>query len=174
MDEAEAPGSLGVVIKARRRQLGWSQEELAKRIVAHGDRAFRQTDVSRLELGKVALPHRDRLAHIAAVLDLPLGTLLAQSGWAGAEAAFRRPGLQQTSAQAGAIPAAVASDYPTVSITSRSPVSLNERLRDQIALADATISRSKAILEQCEVTRDHYDRASWMTGHQLDPSSVKA
>jgi transcriptional regulator with XRE-family HTH domain len=174
MDEAGVPGSLGVVIRARRRQLGWSQEELAKRIVAHGDRAFRQTDVSRLELGKVALPHRNRLAHIAAVLDLPLGALLAQSGWAGAEAAFRRPGPQQAMALADAIPGVVASDDPTVSITSRSPASLNERLRDQIALADATISRSKAILERCDVTRDHYDRASWMTGHQLDPGSDEA
>ena len=60
--------TLGMVIKARRRELGWSQEELAARVAAQGDAAFRQTDVSRLERGKVSLPRRQRLGHIAAAL----------------------------------------------------------------------------------------------------------
>jgi transcriptional regulator with XRE-family HTH domain len=88
MDQAETSRSLGAVIKARRQELEWTQEELAERVIAHGDDAFRQSDVSRLERGKVGRPHRDRLAHIAAVLGLSPGELLARSGWAGADRAF--------------------------------------------------------------------------------------
>jgi signal transduction histidine kinase/ribosome-binding protein aMBF1 (putative translation factor) len=84
----KTPRSLGAVIAHRRRELGWSQQELAARVAAHGDAAFRQSDVSRLEHGKVGLPQRERLGHLAAVLDLPVGELLARAGWAGAEAAF--------------------------------------------------------------------------------------
>jgi transcriptional regulator with XRE-family HTH domain len=83
-------GSLGEVMRARRRELGLTQEALAERI---GD-GVRQADVSRMERGRVALPRRRRLERIAAALELPVGELLARSGWAGAAAAFdpeRRP-----------------------------------------------------------------------------------
>ena len=56
--------------------------------MAVGDDAFRQSDVSRLERGKVGLPHRDRLSLIAAVLGLSPGELLARSGWSGADRVF--------------------------------------------------------------------------------------
>jgi len=79
--------SLGASIKARRLELGLSQEGLAERASGPGEEV-RQSDVSRLERGRVALPRRARLARIAAALDLSLGELLARSGWAGAEAAF--------------------------------------------------------------------------------------
>jgi transcriptional regulator with XRE-family HTH domain len=82
-------GTLGTTIRARRQELGWSQEELAERVSAVGGR-IRQSDVSRLEKGKVTLPHPDRLATIAETLGVPLGELLARSGWTGAEAAFGR------------------------------------------------------------------------------------
>jgi hypothetical protein len=36
-----------------------------------------------LERDRVTLPRRERLARIAAALDLPLGQLLAASGWEG-------------------------------------------------------------------------------------------
>jgi transcriptional regulator with XRE-family HTH domain len=84
----ESPRSLGAVIAHRRRELGWSQAELAARMVAHGDATFRQSDGSRLENGKIGLPQRERLNHLAAVLDLPVGQLLARAGWAGADSAF--------------------------------------------------------------------------------------
>ena len=83
--------SLGATIKACRRELGWTQAELAERVAAHGDWTFRQSDVSRLERRLVTLPHRERLIHIAAVLGVPLGELLACSGWAGADTAFPEP-----------------------------------------------------------------------------------
>jgi transcriptional regulator with XRE-family HTH domain len=86
--DTETRRSLGATIKACRRALGWTQAELADRVAAHGDWTFRQCDVSRLERRVVTLPHRERLIHIAAVLGVPLGELLARSGWAGADTAF--------------------------------------------------------------------------------------
>jgi transcriptional regulator with XRE-family HTH domain len=79
--------SLGEVIRRRRIELGWTQEHLADRIAELGD-PVRQPDISRLELNKVALPRRARLEQIAEVLNLPLGELLARSGWSGAGAYF--------------------------------------------------------------------------------------
>jgi len=80
--------ALGVVIRRRRRELGWTQEELAERI-STDDEYVRQSEISRIESGKIDLPRRDRLIRLAEVLDLPLGELLARSGWAGAERYFQ-------------------------------------------------------------------------------------
>lgn len=73
--------TLGKFIRQRRTELGMTQEELAEKV---GDNA-RQADISRIENDHVALPRRSRLSAIAAALDLPIGTLLARSGWEGAE-----------------------------------------------------------------------------------------
>lgn len=73
--------TLGATIRARRLELGWTQEELARRIGGEGE-FLGQSDVSRLERGRIGLPRRRRLERIAAVLGLPLGELLACSGWA--------------------------------------------------------------------------------------------
>jgi transcriptional regulator with XRE-family HTH domain len=75
------PNSLGQRIRERRIELGLTQEALAERI---GD-GVRQAEVSRLEHDRVVLPRRQRLEHIARALEMPLGTLLVESGWAGAE-----------------------------------------------------------------------------------------
>jgi len=83
--------SLGETIRLRRAELGWTQEELANRIAEAGEVGFRQSGVSRLENGRVALPRRDRLERIAAVLRLPVCELLARSGWAGADTALAAP-----------------------------------------------------------------------------------
>jgi transcriptional regulator with XRE-family HTH domain len=85
--------SLGEVIRRRRIELGWTQEHLADRIAELGD-PVRQPDISRLELNKVALPRRARLEQIAEVLKLPLGELLARSGWSGAGAYFDEGDLE--------------------------------------------------------------------------------
>jgi transcriptional regulator with XRE-family HTH domain len=79
--------ALGSVIKARRIELGWTQEQLAERISADGE-YVRQSEISRIENGRIALPRRERLERLAQVLELPLGELLARSGWAGAEPHF--------------------------------------------------------------------------------------
>jgi transcriptional regulator with XRE-family HTH domain len=76
--------TLGEAIRLRRAELGLTQEELAERI----GEEVRQSDISRLERGKIGLPRAERLARIAEALDLPMGELLARSGWAGADEAF--------------------------------------------------------------------------------------
>lgn len=77
-------GLLGQVIRERRVELGLTQQGLAEVIGA----GVTQAEISRLEHGRVQLPRRQRLEQIARGLNLPLGELLARSGWAGAEKAF--------------------------------------------------------------------------------------
>jgi transcriptional regulator with XRE-family HTH domain len=79
--------TLGALIRQRRRELGWTQEELAERI-SSDDEYVRQSEISRIESGRIGLPRRERLERIADALGLPLGELLARSGWAGAEPHF--------------------------------------------------------------------------------------
>jgi transcriptional regulator with XRE-family HTH domain len=79
--------ALGAVVRARRIELGWTQEYLAERISADGE-YVRQSEISRIENGRIALPRRERLERIAEVLGLSLGELLASSGWTGAELHF--------------------------------------------------------------------------------------
>lgn len=79
--------TLGQAIRERRIELGLTQEQLAERI---GD-SVRQSEISRLERDHITLPRRSRLELIAGALDLPVGVLLAHSGWAGAEAIDTTP-----------------------------------------------------------------------------------
>jgi transcriptional regulator with XRE-family HTH domain len=69
--------SLGEAIRLRRLALGMSQEELAERIGPD----VRQSDVSRLERGKILFPRLERLHQIADALGLSIGTLLIDAGW---------------------------------------------------------------------------------------------
>jgi transcriptional regulator with XRE-family HTH domain len=73
--------TLGKFIQRRRAELGLTQEQLAERVGG----GVRQAEISRLEHDRVTLPRRQRLEHIAAALDVPIGELLARSGWSGAE-----------------------------------------------------------------------------------------
>ena len=76
--------TLGRFIQRRRIELGLTQEQLAE-IIGGG---VRQSEISRLEHDRVALPRRQRLEQIANALDVSLGELLARSGWAGADSEF--------------------------------------------------------------------------------------
>lgn len=138
--------------------LDWSQEELAARISIAGD-VVRQSEVSRLELGKVMLPRRPRLERIATTLGLPLGELLARSGWTGADAA-----LTDESSPTTQLPVPVPRSLPlpvaTTSgdATEPSPMAevagfavRSERLR-------AALARSRELRTQSE---DLCRRASW-------------
>jgi len=69
--------SLGDAIRIRRLELGLSQEELAERIAPD----VRQSDVSRLERGKILFPRIERLNQIAAALGMSIGALLIEAGW---------------------------------------------------------------------------------------------
>ena len=78
----QAIKTLGEVIRQRRGELGLTQEELAERV----GEGVRQAEISRIEHDRILLPRRSRLEQIARALDLPIGVLLAHSGWTGAEA----------------------------------------------------------------------------------------
>lgn len=134
-----SPRSLGATIKRRRQELGWSQEEFAARVASRGDRAFRQCDVSRLERGKVRLPHRERLSQIAAVLELPVGELLARSGWVGAETLF------PAEASAATAPEPLTRSFEETTAW-----------REVMAQARATLAESQAILARCEAIAARY------------------
>ncbi len=69
--------SLGEAIRLRRTELGMSQEELAEKIGPD----VRQSDVSRLERGKILFPRLERLNQIAAALGVSIGALLVEAGW---------------------------------------------------------------------------------------------
>lgn len=73
--------SLGQFIRSRRRELGLTQEQLAARVGEH----VAQAEISRLERDKIALPRRPRMEHLAFALQIPLGVLLARSGWTDAD-----------------------------------------------------------------------------------------
>ncbi len=64
--------TVGEKIKARRKELGWLQEDLAVKA------GLGTGTISRLE-GHGLLPRADRLAAIAAALDLSLDELMAAS-----------------------------------------------------------------------------------------------
>jgi transcriptional regulator with XRE-family HTH domain len=83
----ETAQTLGAVVRARRRELGLTQEQLAERI-SGPDEYIRQSDISRIERGDVGLPRRQRLERLATALELPIGELLERSGWSGSSAAF--------------------------------------------------------------------------------------
>ncbi len=159
MAEMEAQRTLGAAIQTRRRQLGWSQEDLARRIAEHGDEAFRQSDVSRLERGKVTLPRRERLEHIAAVLGLSLGQMLARSGWTGAATAFTAEPWVNAAGQGPHLdraPKPTAMSLPASREGDPSAVSRN--LRRLVEQARETRSRTQEVLRQCEVTRTRYEQ----------------
>ncbi|MEZ4665727.1 MAG: helix-turn-helix transcriptional regulator [Thermomicrobiales bacterium] len=69
--------SLGEAIRLRRLELGMSQEELAERIGPD----VRQSDVSRLERGRILFPRHERLHQIASALGISVGALLVEAGW---------------------------------------------------------------------------------------------
>jgi transcriptional regulator with XRE-family HTH domain len=75
--------TLGALIRQRRQDLGLTQEQLAERIGS----GLVQAEISRLEGDRVRLPRRHRLDQLAAALDVPVGDLLARTGWTGDDAA---------------------------------------------------------------------------------------
>ncbi|HEU0114813.1 MAG TPA: helix-turn-helix transcriptional regulator [Thermomicrobiales bacterium] len=150
---------MGDVVRRRRLELGWSQEELAAR-VSDADDEVRQSDISRLELGKVGLPRRARLQRIAAALGMPLGELLARSGWAMAGdfepgANFQRRGPAAPEAPRDRFAAPSASAAPWLGSPAAVGVAVTRlRLQDAIAEARMTMARSAAALERARAIGD--------------------
>ena len=157
MDESNHWRPLGEAIRDRRRELGWTQEELAARAsTVPGE--VRQSDVSRLERGKVTLPRRERLEHMAAVLGLSLGDLLARSGWTGADSAFaaERPShTARQDRQLDRLP--IVAESPRQGSPDQSAV-ISRNLRRLIEQAHKTRSRTREVLRKCEETRTLYEQ----------------
>lgn len=141
-DELTA-SSLGRAILARRRELGLTQEQLAQRVVEAGDVAFRQSDVSRLESGRVTLPRRDRLERLARALGLAPGELLVRSGWAGADA------LRPLEFEVGSDPLRSSGLTPGSPAAPRRASARDPRLREAITRAEQTRARSEELLRRC-------------------------
>lgn len=68
------------MVRDRRRDLHLTQEGLAERMGGN----VHQGDISQIERGVVAYPRRERLAALAAALELPYETVFAASGWGNA------------------------------------------------------------------------------------------
>jgi len=131
--------TLGKFIQRRRAELGLTQEQLAERIGS----GVRQAEISRLEHDRITLPRRQRLEQIAIALDVPLGTLLARSGWAEAEAEFESTVVLQN-------------DAPIVEVQPEPPSGIrphatpNSQFQAAIARAEAQILRSEQAVHHAQ------------------------
>jgi transcriptional regulator with XRE-family HTH domain len=76
----EPTPTLGTIIRERRLALGLTQDELAEMISDESD-YVRQSEISRIESGRVLLPRRSRLERIANALGFTLVDLLLISNW---------------------------------------------------------------------------------------------
>lgn len=164
MEKQGESRTLGEALRQRRLELGWTQETLAARVADLGG-DLRQSDVSRLERGKVGLPRRDRLERIAAALGLSLGGLLARSGWAGADGAF--DGAPET-----APPRPRPEPAPTVPPAPPTPVppppaALTPRLRSAIDRARDLEAWSTDVLRRTATTFE-------LANERLGPGAVLA
>lgn len=72
-DHFEKRPTLGEIIRERREELGFSQDEFAARLGGQS----RPSDVQRLESMHIFMPSWIRLQHIAETLDLSVEELLA-------------------------------------------------------------------------------------------------
>ncbi len=140
--------SLGMVIRDRRLALGWSQEELATRASALGG-ALRQSDISRMERGKIGLPRYDRLVDLADALALPVGELLTQAGWNGAD---RLIGSSSSWLDVAGEPAALAPEPEPAASRPGRPTERDPRLWEAITQAQQTRNRTRELLQRCSET----------------------
>ena len=135
----EPSGTLGSVIRARRCELRLTQEELADRIGG----GMRQPEISRLERDGVMLPRRARLEAIAAALQMPVGELLARSGWTGANTVIPPVAAAATPAKSSSLASVEPARYSVPSRTESVPAAavndVFDRLHDARAKAQQII-----------------------------------
>jgi transcriptional regulator with XRE-family HTH domain len=137
------------VIKARRQELGLTQEDLALRVCNLGDE-LRQSDISRMEHGKITLPRYQRMSRLAAALELSLGDLLGRAGWGGAQSANWDGGAGRGDIpdRAGAIPDRGSGDGTGETAL---PVSSSPHMDQVIARAEASLKQTGIALRQYRV-----------------------
>ncbi len=141
---SDSAPTLGSAIRARRRELGMTQQDLATLVNRGGD-DMRQSDVSRLERGQVTLPRSHRLQQIAEALQLPSGDLLARGGWSGAESSFSiTSGEDPPTADSPGLP------FPDVS----GSASLDKQFPGYASGTDSLSARTEQILQRCRQERD--------------------
>jgi hypothetical protein len=124
-----------------------------------------QADISRIELGKVDLPRRRRLEHLAAALELSPGELLEASGWVGAAERFVSDAIAPSPPDqprdvpiaapvyrrlAFASPVQVAPD-PNVTMETIS------RLRTAIEVSQGSAARAAQLLKDCQEIAQRWD-----------------
>jgi len=149
--------TLGRVIRQRRIEMGLTQEALAELV---GD-GVGQAEISRLERDRVVLPRRARLEQIAQALGLSLGTLLARSGWAGAED------------ELGASP----SPAPSPTVTTRADIAAEpdpaSTLHEEMALLSDARDRARDVVRRTETmireSQDTMSRARQVVGRRMIP-----
>jgi transcriptional regulator with XRE-family HTH domain len=134
--------TLGQAIRSRRTELALTQEELAERI----GEGVRQAEVSRLERDRIGLPRRARLERIATALELPLGELLARSGWAGADT------FEWTPHSHVIAPVAKAQDSPELAVEQSTDLAATSQLSSMIEQARETINRTHELLSRSDQT----------------------
>lgn len=143
--------TLGQLIRQRRMDLGLTQEELAERV---GD-GMRQAEISRLERDRVGLPRRNRMEQIARALDVPLGVLLARSGWVGAQDAFpSAEGPQEPEEREIATERVAVLQYNGSAVTNDVP-----HLSDAISRARELALRTEDAIRQAQVSFDSARRS---------------
>ncbi len=157
--------TLGQLIRERRMELNLTQEELAERV---GD-GVRQSEISRLERNRVTLPRRQRMEQLAEALDIPVGVLLARSGWIGAEQidagapetmSAEPPGESHGIEQSALEPDVERERLPSLSHHSRDDHHLTQspsleespHLHDAILRAEALIGESRTIYTEAQTT----------------------
>ena len=168
--------ALGEMIHARRIALGLSQEELAALVSELGSE-IRQADVSRIERGRVGLPRRRRLEHIAAALGMSLGELLAASGWAGAMETFAAAVADERMPPPG--PPALGLDTPTLppgpdtlpsswhlpsGLDAAATAEAVNRLRAAISEARDSMTRARTLEEHYREAARQWDSGSGLRG----------
>jgi transcriptional regulator with XRE-family HTH domain len=136
--------TLGQAIRSRRTELALTQEELAERI----GEGVRQAEVSRLERDRIGLPRRARLERIATALELPLGELLARSGWAGADTVEWAPHSHVIA------PMAKAQNSPDPAIEQSTDLAATSHLSAMIEQARETINRTHELLSRSDQMYD--------------------
>jgi len=142
--------TLGQVIRLRRSELGLTQEELAERVGG----GVRQAEISRLERDGVNLPRRQRLEQLAQALDMPLGALLARSGWSGAELEFPPAAPEPAEPEPGI---AILQHEPERDEPRAATKNMDvPHLHDAISRAEVVMNHTESVIQKARIT---YDRA---------------
>ncbi len=155
--------TLGQVIRQRRLEMGLTQEMLAERMGL----GVRQAEVSRLEHDRVSLPRKARMEQIARALEIPIGTLLARSGWVGAQEELNQAAtvLPPVGLPAAALQMPVHEPESRVLDTTKAP-----ELSSAIARSRELIEQSRKIMHEARLSFEQASTVSVNTRRKVSAS----